>query len=162
MNWISGTSVPKLTVQYVYNKKNNSLDLKLIQDSAVRDSFVFRRYIKDNLDLGDLLTKPFLRENKLYISGEQEQLKSSLKTLDSMRKFAVDMKRNAQRGFEGEVNVMLYVTDGADISLQQQKMTLKYSESEVSINIPLSVKVKKTIQNKKKEYESMQMYGAGH
>ena len=38
-------------------------------------------------------------------------------------------------------------------------MSLKYGESEVSINIPLSVKVKKTIQNKKKEYESMQIYG---
>lgn len=34
-----------------------------------------------------------------------------------MNKFAVDIKRNAQRWFEGEVNVMLYVTDGADISL---------------------------------------------
>jgi len=50
---------------------------------------------------------------------------------------------------------MLYVTDGADISTQQQKMNLKWQENEVSINIPLSVKVKKTIQNKKKEYESM-------
>jgi len=40
-------------------------------------------------------------------------------------------------------------------------MNLKWQENEVSINIPLSVKVKKTIQNKKKEYESMQMYGHG-
>ncbi len=36
-------------------------------------------------------------------------------------------------------------------------MSLKYGENSVSINIPLSVKVKKTIQNKKKEYESMQV-----
>ncbi len=81
--------------------------------------------------------------------------------MESIGKFTVDLKREAQRWFVGEVNVMLYVTDGADISTQQQKMNLKWQENEVSINIPLSVKVKKTIQNKKKEYESMQMYGHG-
>ncbi len=37
-------------------------------------------------------------------------------------------------------------------------MSLKMGENEVTINIPLSAKVKKTIQNKKKEYETMQMY----
>jgi len=40
---------------------------------------------------------------------------------------------------------MLYLTDGAEITPQQQKMSLKYGESSVSINIPLNVKVKKTI-----------------
>jgi hypothetical protein len=57
----------------------------------------------------------------------------------------VDLKRSSTRWFEGEVNVMLYLTDGADISTQQQKMSLKNFENEVTINIPLSVKVKKTI-----------------
>lgn len=28
-NWISSTSCPKLTASYEYNKKNNSLDLKI-------------------------------------------------------------------------------------------------------------------------------------
>lgn len=36
-------------------------------------------------------------------------------------------------------------------------MSLKDGENSVSINIPLNVKVKKTIQNKKKEYENMHM-----
>jgi hypothetical protein len=40
-------------------------------------------------------------------------------------------------------------------------MNLKWQENEITINIPLSVKVKKTIQNKKKEYESMHIYGHG-
>ncbi len=40
-------------------------------------------------------------------------------------------------------------------------MNLKWQESEVSINIPLTVKVKKTIQNKKKEYDNLQLYGHG-
>jgi hypothetical protein len=40
---------------------------------------------------------------------------------------------------------MLYLTDGAEITPQQQKMTLKKKEAAVSINIPLNVKVKKTI-----------------
>ena len=74
----------------------------------------------------------------------------------------MEQKRLANRWFEGEVNVMLYLTDGADISTQQQKMSLKMGENEVTINIPLSAKVKKTIQNKKKEYETMQMYEHHH
>jgi hypothetical protein len=36
-----------------------------------------------------------------------------------MGKFMVDLKRSSTRWFEGEVNVMLYLTDGADISTQQ-------------------------------------------
>jgi hypothetical protein len=35
-------------------------------------------------------------------------------------------------------------------------------ENEATINIPLNAKVKKTIQNKKKEYETMQMYEHHH
>lgn len=62
------------------------------------------------------------------------------------------------RWFSGEVNVMIYLTDGAEIQTQQQKMSLKFGKSIVSVNIPLQYKVKKTIQNKKKEYESMLMY----
>lgn len=37
-------------------------------------------------------------------------------------------------------------------------MSLKYGKSQISVNIPLQCKVKKTIQNKKKEYENMLMY----
>lgn len=37
-------------------------------------------------------------------------------------------------------------------------MSLKWGEREVSINIPLNVKVKKTIQNKKKDFDTLHMH----
>lgn len=37
-------------------------------------------------------------------------------------------------------------------------MSLKFGKSSVQVNIPLNCKVKKTIQNKKKEYENMLMF----
>jgi hypothetical protein len=36
-----------------------------------------------------------------------------------MGKFMVELKQNAQKWFQGEVNVMLYLTDGAEITAQQ-------------------------------------------
>lgn len=50
---------------------------------------------------------------------------------------------------------MIYQTDGSEIHTQQQKMSLKLGKTQVSVNIPLHCKVKKTNQNKKKEYETM-------
>ncbi len=163
-NWILSTSCPKLTVQYVYNKKNNSLDLKLSQESAMREHFAFQKYISDSIEMKELMTRPFVLRDSLNVSpGERASVKASLEQISAMDKFLqVEQKRLANRWFEGEVNVMLYLTDGADISTQQQKMSLKMGENEVTINIPLSAKVKKTIQNKKKEYETMQMYEHHH
>jgi hypothetical protein len=62
------------------------------------------------------MTKPFTLKDPLNISGDREALKSSLKQIETMGKFLVDSKRASNRWFEGEVNVMLYLTDGADIS----------------------------------------------
>lgn len=45
LNWISATSCLTLSVSCNYNKKNNSLDLKLQQDSAMKDHFAYRKYI---------------------------------------------------------------------------------------------------------------------
>lgn len=70
MNWISATSCLTLSVSCNYNKKNNSLDLKLQQDSAMKDHLAFRKYIQDGVDLGDLLTKPFTRKDKLFMSDQ--------------------------------------------------------------------------------------------
>ena len=84
----------------------------------MRDHFVFQRYIQDNIDLNDLMTKPFTLNDSLNISGDRDSLKSSLQQIEAMGKFLVDTKRTSNRWFEGEVNVMLYLTDGADISTQ--------------------------------------------
>ena len=158
-NWLSKTSCPKLTVQYCYNKKNNSLDLTLTQESAAREGLTFRSRIQEALDSNELLTRPFLRKDPLHMSSGDSPASKTLRKIEGgANKFAVELRRCCGRWFEGEVNVMLYLTDGADISTQQQKMSLKHGENQVSINIPLAVKVKKTIQNKKKEYESLQLH----
>jgi aminopeptidase N len=68
MNWIAGASCLTLSVSCVYNKKNNSLDLKLQQDSAMKDHFAFRKYLQEGVDLGDLLSRPFVRKDKIYMS----------------------------------------------------------------------------------------------
>lgn len=82
----------------------------------MRDHFVFQKYIQDNIALKELLTKPFTLKDPLNLSGDRESLKSSLKQIEAIGKFLVDTKRVSNRWFEGEVNVMLYLTDGADIS----------------------------------------------
>lgn len=82
-------------------------------------------------------------------------MKLANRGLDS---FYVELQRECMRWFSGEVNVMIYLTDGAEIQTQQQKMSLKYLKNTVSVNIPLQYKVKKTIQNKKKEFENILMY----
>lgn len=49
-NWILSTSCPKLTASFQYNKKNNSLDLQITQKSAMKDLFMFRRFLKDKIE----------------------------------------------------------------------------------------------------------------
>lgn len=78
-----------------------------------------------------------------------------MKTNDPMECFYVECKRECMRWFAGDVNVMLYLTDGNEIHSQQQKMNLKWGKTTVTVNIPLQTKVRRTIQNKKKELESM-------
>jgi|LauGreDrversion4_2_1035121.scaffolds.fasta_scaffold59366_2 hypothetical protein len=61
----------------------------------MKDHFAYRKYLQEGVDLGDLLTRPFVRRDKLYMSDQHDQIKSSLKNLESMGKFSVDLKRNA-------------------------------------------------------------------
>jgi hypothetical protein len=48
------------------------------------------------------------------------------------------------RWFTGDLNVIIYQTDGADIHQQQEKISLKYAKSKIEATIPLAYKVKKT------------------
>lgn len=62
------------------------------------------------------MTKPFLRKDTVHLSNEKQLLKEKLDAIDAMGKFIVDLKSLALRWFQGEVNVMLYLTDGAEVS----------------------------------------------
>ena len=90
-NWIYSTGCPRLTVSYQFNKKNNSLDLTLNQESVFKDYLVFQRYLKDRVNLGDLLVRPFLRKDPINFSNEREVLETTaLQALEGMGKFLVD------------------------------------------------------------------------
>jgi len=41
----------------------------------MKEYFSFRKYISEKLSLGDLLTKPFVRKDPFYQSGDSYQLK---------------------------------------------------------------------------------------
>lgn len=107
-NWILSTSCPKLTASYQYNKKNNSLDLQINQKSAMKDYFIFRKFLKQNIDLNTLFTTQF----------KEFEIKQAMKRLEPIDSFYVELKRECMRWFSGEVNVMIYLTDGAEIQTQ--------------------------------------------
>lgn len=81
-NWITSTSCPKLSVSYTYNKKNNSLDLTLTQQSAVKDYLSFFKYTKEGVQTEELLTRPFLRKDPIHLSNEKHILKEKLEAID--------------------------------------------------------------------------------
>ena len=81
-----------MTVSYTFNKKNNSLDLTLNQESAVKDYYTFQKYLEESLQAEELLTRPFLRRDQLHISNEKELLKGQLATIEKMNNFAVELR----------------------------------------------------------------------
>lgn len=46
----------------------------------------------------------------------------------------------------------MYETDGSTIRVEQQKVDLNYQKPQIKLTIPLKNKVRRTNQNKKKEY----------
>jgi hypothetical protein len=76
-----------------------------MQQSAMRDYFAYRKYIKNCVDLDKLFTNPF----------QGPEFKAMLKKTDPIDTFFVELKRECMRWFTGDVNVMLYLTDGAEI-----------------------------------------------
>jgi len=49
-NWIHATSCPKLTLNYEYNKRSNTLELKLKQDSATASSMRVQKNLESKID----------------------------------------------------------------------------------------------------------------
>lgn len=70
--------------------------------------------------------------------------------------FFVEMKQASRRWFTGDINVVIYQVEGSggDILKQQHKMSLKEFKSTVAAHIPLQGRVKRTMQNKKKEFDT--------
>ena len=49
-NWIFSTSCPKLTLNYEFNKRYNSLDLTLKQESAAATSMRVQKNVQSKID----------------------------------------------------------------------------------------------------------------
>jgi len=77
--------------------------------------------------------------------------------VDRTNSFNVEIQRDCRRWFNGEIKVVIYQTDGAEITAQTQKIKLRYPKSKVQCNIPLQCKVRKAIHNKKRD-ENMLLY----
>lgn len=82
----------------------------------MKEHFTLIKYMKEAASLDELLVRPFLKNDRYYNSNESEMLKVQLQNIDKMGEFNVDWRQCAVRWFEGEVNVMLYLTDGAEIT----------------------------------------------
>lgn len=67
------------------------------------------------------------------------------------------MSRDCKRWFNGDIKVVIYQTDGADITTQTQKIKLRHPRTKVQCNIPLACKVRKAIHNKKREDNMMML-----
>ena len=69
-NWIDSTSCPKIDCTWAYNKKNNSVDISLVQHSAIKMQLLWEQFIEQNkaslLDLcssGKVLMKTIMELN---------------------------------------------------------------------------------------------------
>jgi hypothetical protein len=71
----------------------------------MKHHFMFKRYLKKNIDMGTLFTAPF----------KGPEMKQAMKIMEPIDSFYVELKRECMRWFTGEVNVMIYLTDGAEI-----------------------------------------------
>lgn len=65
----------------------------------------------------------------------------------------LDIKQAARRWFSGNVNIVIYQIEGngGDIIPQQHKMSLKENKSITTSHIPLQGKVKRAMNNRKKD-----------
>lgn len=66
--------------------------------------------------------------------------------------YNVEESRVALRLFKGECSLVIYETDGSTIRPEQQKIDLGYSKPQIKLTIQLKNKIKKTNQNKKRDF----------
>jgi len=90
-NWVQSTSCPKFTLEYQHNRKNNSLYIKVAQSSALTHYYKMREWLRQAIKYGgisEMDRQPWKKEfyNKLF----------------------VEMKRYANRWFEGDLKVIIY------------------------------------------------------
>ena len=70
-NWIDSTSCPLIECSYTYNRKNNSVDICLEQQSASKHQYMWDQFIEQNKTQvmqmcgdGNILMKCFTEESK--------------------------------------------------------------------------------------------------
>ena len=62
---------------------------------------------------------------------QQEDPDTKEKTYDLQQSFNVEKTRECMRWFTGDIKVVIYQTDGADITAQTQKIRLKNPKTKV-------------------------------
>lgn len=77
--------------------------------------------------------------------------------VDKQLQLNVEATRESKKWFNGDVKVVIYQTDGADITTQTQKIKLRYPKTKLNCNVALDCKVRKAIVNKKREDNMMML-----
>ena len=77
--------------------------------------------------------------------------------------YQVDEKHACKRWFSGDINIVIYQVEGSggDILKQQHKMSLKDFKTTVSAHIPLQGRVKRTMQNRRRDLDQYPSFGVG-
>ena len=137
-NWAFATSCPKLTLTCDFNRRQNSLDMTLRQESAAASSMRVHKNLREKVDkIFGMSTADLHRE----LLGEPEPNET----------FNVDQRSACKRYFTGSVNVVICQADGGggEILKQQHKMNLKNYKQSVSAHICLLGRVRRTAARKK-------------
>ena len=140
-NWIYATSCPKLTLEYEFNKRYNSLNMTLKQESATKSSMKVHKNVQDKI-------------TKIIGMSPQELHKELFGEPDPNEVYNCDSKSACKRWFTGDVKVLICQADGGggEILKQTHKMQLKNYKSTVAADINLRGRVRRT-QNRKKDLD---------
>ena len=107
-NWIYSTSCPKLTLNYEFNKRYNSLDLTLKQESAAATNMRVHKNLQNKID-------------KIFgMSGQDLDKELFGESIDPNETFNVDSKSACKRWFTGNVNIVICQADGGGGEILKQ------------------------------------------
>lgn len=66
--------------------------------------------------------------------------------------YEVEKRRDCIRWFQDQCSLFIYETDGSTVKPEQHKLDLTLNKPQIKLTIPLKNKVRKTNQQKKKDY----------
>lgn len=151
-DWISCTGALEINLSHEFSKKNNNVTVTITQRNLMSHYFAKEKYREQKFNEGHL------NINNLYSKEYRELFPKEKKDDDTVgenqlaESYDVELSRDCPRWFENKITLMFYETDGINIKPEKHKIDLTNQKPEIKITIPLKHKVRKTNQNKKRDY----------